>query len=133
MFQDGAIDGAVEPRGVIVDQVRFRSFAVVHSWSAGGGSPGRNVKLFRLASRRFARHARNRRIQLDFIQRVAISFKKTDLLPADAEDLVTIGRLQNADERFEVETVRHDRELRDRALKSICAEETGRTEDSESI
>ena len=69
------------------------------------------MKFSRLAAWRFTRDARHRRVQLHFIQCVPVSFEKADLLPAHAEDLIAISRLQNAHERLEVKTVRDDGQL----------------------
>jgi hypothetical protein len=77
--------------------------------------------------------ARNSRGRFDLVQRVAIAFEQTHRVPVQPEDLVAIGRLQDAQERLDVECVGHDRQLGNRPLQSVDLEQVGRGQHGEPV
>jgi hypothetical protein len=66
----------------------------------------------------------DRRIKLHLIKSVAVSFEQFDLLTVQSQHMVTIRRLKNPDERLDVETLSHHRQLGHRPLQP---DQIGRT------
>lgn len=86
--------------------------------------PDRQVSFLRLLSQHFGGRARDRRIKLHLIKSVAVSFEQFDLLTVQSQHMVRIRRLKNPDERLDVETLSHHRQLGHRPLQP---DQIGRT------
>src|SRR6185312_539017 len=70
---------------------------------------------------------------LDLVDRVPVAFVQPYPLPVEAENLVAIGRLQDAQERLRMEAAGNDRQFGNRPLQPVNLEELGRSEDSQTI
>jgi len=71
--------------------------------------------------------------RVDLIQGVTVTFKELDLLSAQAEDLVAVGRLKHAQQRLCVEAIGHDGQLGNRPLESVSSEQTPCTQHCQSV
>jgi hypothetical protein len=71
--------------------------------------------------------------QINFIQRVAIAFKKFYGSPIQGKNLKAISRLRDAQQWFCVEAFRHDGQLSDRPLKLVDSKQVGRSKDCETV
>jgi hypothetical protein len=69
----------------------------------------------------------------DFVKGVAVALEELDLLPAKAEDLVAVGQLKDAHQRFGVEAVGHDNQLGNRPPESVNSEHAGRAQHRQSV
>src|SRR5215475_9516402 len=75
----------------------------------------------------------NARRQINFIESVAIPFEEPDGSTGKTQNLITIRRLHYPEERLNVETLRHDGQLRNPPLKFVDSKKAGRTQHGESV
>ena len=70
-----------------------------------------------LGAQRLGDRLRDSRGWIDLVERVAVPLEELDLVEAQSEDLVAIGRLQKAPQGLRMKAVGHDDQFGDRPLK----------------
>jgi hypothetical protein len=131
IFAHAAIDGAEETIAVHVDLVFLGTDAMVDRRLAGCGTH-RLVRLGQFIAQRFADRGR-RADQFDRVERVAIAFEQLRRIAREAQDLVAIGRLRDAQQRLDVEGVRDDEVLAYRPLQLEDLEEVRRRQHGQTV
>mgnify|MGYP006928239669 CR=1 FL=1 len=91
------------------------------------------MRLGQFFAQRFGDGARNTRRQLNFIERVSVSFKKFYLMQAQAQNLKAIRRLQQSTQRLGVKAIGDDGQLRDGTLQPINLKQSRRAEHGNAI
>ena len=133
--QNGLVHRAKKPLGVDVHFIFFPAVAVAHG-TAQARAAVRGDRLMRfgqLIAQRFGDGARHIRRQLNFIECVAVALKQFDLVSAQTKHLKAIRRLQKSSQRFGVEAIGDDGQLRDGPLQGIHLKQSGRAEDGDAI
>ncbi len=136
MIHDRAVDRTEKTLGFM----RRRIFLYVRAMARGrSGCRRRSVGARRalglagFVSRDVGDGAGNSRGRFDLVQRVAIALEQTHRVSVQPENLVAIGRLQDAQQRLDVEAVGHDRQLGNRPLQPVDFEQVGRGQHGEPV
>ena len=121
------IDRAEEALGLVVPRRLFH----VRAMPRGRAQCARAVyPRGALACRR-----RRRRVdgQVDLVDRVPVTLEERGLVPIESEDVIAIGRLQDAQQRLGVETVGHHGQFGHWPLQPVGAKEARRRENGQSV
>jgi hypothetical protein len=126
VLEDAAVNSAEKALGVDLYLRLFPAAAMVHRRApcthAAVGGHGL-VRLGQFLSQRRGNRARHTLGQFDLVQSVAVALKELDLMLAEPEHLVAVGRLQYLQQRFGVKAIGHDHQFGDWPLKSVDSKE----------